>query len=99
MTVETFVEAQAVAICWLAGKRGWGGASKLWCELQLVTDRYHDAGECGWCQYPQDVKLAAVEAWNRRPDADLQRARFTSLGSLTKRRAIRVAQGYDQVPA
>ncbi|CAB4174068.1 hypothetical protein UFOVP1028_13 [uncultured Caudovirales phage] len=99
MMVETFVDAQAVSICWLAGKRGWGGASEMWRALQLMADRYHDEGSCGWCQYPQDVKMAAVEAWNRRPDADQQRVRFFALGSLTKRRAIRVAQGYEVAPS
>ena len=43
--------------------------------------------------------MAAVEAWNRRPDADQQRVRFFALGSLTKRRAIRVAQGYEVAPS
>lgn len=90
MTVADFAEAQAVAICWIANFRGrikppeWDGLH---------------SSECGWCEYPQDTKLAAVAEFNLRPDADRQRERFFALGSLTKRRAIRTAQGYEQVPA
>lgn len=90
LVVETFAEAQAVAICWIGSGRGvWRPAS--W-------DGLHNSEDCGWCAYPQPVKLAAVEAFNRRPDAEAQRARYFALGPIARRRLVREAQGYPVAP-
>lgn len=85
--IAKFSEAQAVAICWMAGFRGpikpagWDG---LHCE------------ECGWCDYPQDVKLASVAAFDLRDDADRQRAAFFAAPAHVRRATVRKAQGYPE---
>ena len=87
LTVRTFPEADALGVCWVANEHGsmkpagWDGLHSL---------------ECGWCDYDQATKLAAIEDYNGWPGQDRQRRDFEALPRSVRRRLIRDAQGYKE---
>lgn len=86
--ITKFSEAQAIGICWLATYRGGIPKPAGW-------DGLHSE-DCGWCAYPQDVKLATLAEFDRRDDADRQRAAFFAASPSMRRAAVRKAQGYPE---
>jgi hypothetical protein len=85
LTVRTFEEAEALGVCWVATysgsmkPTGWDGLHSL---------------ACGWCDYDQDTKLAAIEDYNAWMGNERQRKDFFALPRSVRHRLIRDAQGY-----
>lgn len=109
INLTTYAEAMAVAICWIACFRRHGPAHRIkhsvvweW-EGKLLGDTesirtFHDAGQCGWCPYPQEDKLAAVKAFQARRDTADKETIWFSSSRPVRRRALRYAQGYESEP-
>lgn len=85
--IQTFAEAQAIGVCIVAHLRGGPPRPASW-------DGFH-SDQCGWCDYPQDVRVKALEAYTQGPLASRQRAAFFEEPRRERLRAIREAQGYE----
>lgn len=76
-------------------------ASKCWLfrhsPIRFNKERMTHPSECGWCAYPGEVLISAVNAFL----ADHERlvAEFERLPAATQRQMVLRAQGYSTRPA